>query len=265
LDSDVAVVEKGHGPPVVLVHGALGDHRQWHAISEQLAPQHRVLAVSRRYHWPNPPPSQHALYSYESHRDDLLDLLRSFTDPVHLVGHSYGAGVTLLAALAEPARVRSLALLEPALASVVSGAAPGFEPEVVSRATMVAAIQAFVRARQDERASEALVDWLQGGEGGFNRLPEPVKQRLLANAATIGPTFVSPAPNVTCDQLRHLLVPTLVASGALTRLWFRRVSEAMVACIPGAQAAEIPGCRHMVIVENPEATAALLLPFLLRH
>jgi pimeloyl-ACP methyl ester carboxylesterase len=265
LGSGLTVVENGQGPAVILVHGALGDYRQWLSISERLEPQYRVLAVSRRYHWPNPSPSPDALYSYESHRDDLLELLRSFADPVHLVGHSYGAGVALLAALGEPARVRSLTLIEPAIASVVSAAAPGFEPEVVSRAAMVAAVQAFVRARQDERGAEALFDWLQGGEAGFKKLPEPVKEGLLANAATVGPTFSSPAPHVTCDQLRSLGVPTLVANGALTRVWYRLVGEAIGDCTAGAQVAEIPGGRHMVIVENPAATAALLLSFLLRY
>jgi non-heme chloroperoxidase len=265
LGSGLTVVENGHGPTVVLVHGALGDCRQWRSVSEQLESQCRVLAVSRRYHWPNSPPSHVSSYAYEGHRDDLLELLRSSTDPVHLVGHSYGAGVVLLAAMKEPVLVRSLTLVEPALGSIVSVGTPGFEPEAASRSAMIASVQSFVRARQDDRAATVLFDWLQGGPGGFAALAGPVRDGLLANSATTGPTFAVAAPNVTCDQLNALRVPTLVLNGALTRPWYRLVGEAVRACIPGAEGGTIPGGRHMVIVENPEAMAEVLIGFLSRH
>jgi pimeloyl-ACP methyl ester carboxylesterase len=97
-ETGLRAVVSGHGAHVVLVHGSLGDHRQWAAIGARLAARHRVVALSRRHHWPNEPPAADAVYSYESHRDDLVAYLRQFPDPVHLVGHSYGAGIALLAA-----------------------------------------------------------------------------------------------------------------------------------------------------------------------
>jgi pimeloyl-ACP methyl ester carboxylesterase len=260
-------VRRGHGPDVVLVHGALGDYRQWNPIGDRLEPGYRVFLVSRRFHYPNEPPFPNEVYTYELHRDDLLKSMRSWPlpEPAHLVGHSWGAGVTLLTALKEPSAVRSLTLIEPALGSVVSPATPGFEPEAASRGEMVAAVQTFVRARQDDRAAEVLFDWLQGGTGGFAALAGPVKDGLLTNVATIGPTFAFAPPAVTCDQLQALRVPTLVLNGALTRNWFRLIGEAFKACIPGAEAGIIPGARHMTIVENPEATADLVIDFLSRH
>jgi pimeloyl-ACP methyl ester carboxylesterase len=249
------------------VHGALGDARQWAPIGDRLASHFTVLSVSRRFHHPNAPPHPNAVYTYELHRDDLLQSLESSIGPkpAHLVGHSWGAGVALLATLQAPSAVRSLTLIEPALGSVVSPAAPGFEPEAASRREMVAATQTFVRARQDDRAAEVLFDWLQGGVGGFAALAGPVKDGLLDNAATIGPTFAVAPPDLTCAQLQALRVPTLVLTGALTRVWFKLIGEACKACIPGAEAGIIPGARHMTIVENPEATASLLLEFLSRH
>jgi pimeloyl-ACP methyl ester carboxylesterase len=126
-------------------------------------------------------------------------------------------------------------------------------------------VQSFVRARQDDRAAEVLFNWLHGEAGGFAALARPIKEGLLANAATTGPTFAAAPPNVTCDQLKALRIPTLVLNGALTRPWYRLVGEAVRACIPGAEGGTIPGGRHMLIVENPEATADVLLGFLSRH
>lgn len=48
-ESGLALSVRGRGPDVVLVHGSLGDYRQWNAIAERLEPNYRVInAVSRR-------------------------------------------------------------------------------------------------------------------------------------------------------------------------------------------------------------------------
>src|SRR5882762_740528 len=49
-------VDLGSGPPVILVHGSMSDYREWSPQMEALAKHHRVIAYSRRYHWPNSPP-----------------------------------------------------------------------------------------------------------------------------------------------------------------------------------------------------------------
>ena len=109
------------------------------------------------------------------------------------------------------------------------------------------------------------MDWVQGGADGFQNLPDFVQEHLLANARTIGPTFSHAAPEVKCDALKSLSVPTLVVRGERTRMWFRLISEGVAACIPGAESAAVPAAGHMVIVERPQETAETVLPFLLRH
>ena len=76
-ESGLALSVRGRGPDVVLVHGSLGDYRQWSAIGEQLEPNYRVIAVSRRYHWPNPPPHSDINYTYDAHSADLQLLLHA--------------------------------------------------------------------------------------------------------------------------------------------------------------------------------------------
>ena len=43
----------GSGPDVVLVHGSVGDYRQWEPIAGELRGEYRVTALSRRFHWPH--------------------------------------------------------------------------------------------------------------------------------------------------------------------------------------------------------------------
>lgn len=258
-------VTRGQGADVVLVHGALGDYRQWTDIGHGLAERFRVTAISRRYHWPNPAPPSGAGYTYEAQRDDLLAFLATFARPVHLVGHSYGAGIVLLAALAEPPRARSLVLIEPSFGSLLDVNDAALQPELASRKALLDTTQRLSGAGDDEAASIALIDWLQESDRGFDSLAEPVRAGLLANAATVGPTFAVAAPPVTCEALGALGVPALLLHGARTRLFFRRVAERAAACLPQARLAEIPDCGHMSIVENPAAVASRIRDFIVQN
>jgi pimeloyl-ACP methyl ester carboxylesterase len=261
----LALTARGRGPDVVLVHGALGDYRQWEPIGRALSRGYRVIAVRRRFHWPNPRPAGGVDYTFEAQSADLDALLQSLGRPAHLVGHSYGAGVALLTALRHPELVRSLILVEPPFGSLVAPSAPGFASELASRDSMLAAVRASVQAGAAERAAEALIDWVQGGPGGFRRLPRAIQEGLRTNAVTLGPTYAAPAPVVTCRQLRALRLPVLILRGQQTRPWYRIIAEAAADCIPGAEAAVIPAARHMAIVENPSGSAGLVARFIARH
>src|SRR6516165_3231168 len=49
---DMAYLEVGEGPPLVCVHGTLGDFRTWHAVLGPLSKRRRVIAVSLRHFFP---------------------------------------------------------------------------------------------------------------------------------------------------------------------------------------------------------------------
>jgi len=259
---ELPTVSQGSGPDVVLVHGALGDRRQWDPIAAALATGFRTHAVSRRHHWPGPMPAAGERYTYELHRDDVLALLERLPGPAHLVGHSYGAGVVLLAALQAPERVRSLTLIEPAFGSLLPEAGAGLAEEKSTRVAALGQVRALVDAEKHLEAAEVFIDWVQGGSGGFARLPASVRQGLHDNARTLGPTIAGSQPDVSPASLRGLRMPSLVVTGEQTRGFYRLIGEVSAAGIPGARFVKLPGCGHMTIVEAPEAMAALLGGFL---
>jgi pimeloyl-ACP methyl ester carboxylesterase len=258
----LTAVIAGEGPPIVLVHGSLGDYRQWMTIAERLQGGRRVISVSRRYHWPNPPAAAGAPYTYDAHVADLVDYLRTIGGRLDLAGHSYGAGIVLLAALREPVLIRRLILVEPPFGSLLPDGAAGLDDEMADRTAMMAALQQLTREGRDEEASRMLIDWTQGGPGGFAKLPEDAQAALLQNAATVGPTFSAAPPQVDCAALGALPMPTLVLNGEWTRPFYRVVGERAAACIPHATRAIIPRAGHMTIVERPEETATLMLEWL---
>jgi pimeloyl-ACP methyl ester carboxylesterase len=257
MSVDLHAVVRGRGPDVVLVHGALGDCRQWDDIATALADRYRVHAISRRHHWPAEMPAADAPYTYEIHRDDVIGYLSHLDGPAHLVGHSYGAGIVLMAALAAAQPLRTLTAIEPAFGSLLP-ADDGLAEERVDRIAGLAAVKALSEAGQDAAAVEGFIDWVQGGPGGFATLPASVQSALRQNARTLPPMMAAPQPDVTAGALAALAVPTVVVNGEHTRPWYRVIGEATAAAIPGARLERLAGCRHMTIVERPGDAAALL-------
>lgn len=113
----LAVQVSGPGPmTLVLGHGFGGDQRVWDAVlaSGGWASGLRVVRFDHAGCGRSMPGSwsldRHA--RLEGYRDDLLELLDALgPEPVVYVGHSFGASVGLLAAVAQPARFRHLVLL----------------------------------------------------------------------------------------------------------------------------------------------------------
>jgi len=260
-ESGLYLTVRGQGPVVVFVHGALGDYRQWGEISETLSANYLVIGVSRRHHWPNPMPTRDASYTYESNWADLQLLLDAIGHPVHLVGHSYGAGVVLLAALRSPSSVRSLALIEPAVGSLLAGITQP-AAEQASRESMVEAVKSLAQAGKDGEAAETLIGWTQANTGGFGALPQAVRDWIFENEKTVGPMNAGPPPIVTATELRNLHIPVLLMRGERSRTWYRLIGDVVIENVPGAEASTIASAGHMLIVEKPVETAAALAGFL---
>jgi hypothetical protein len=96
-----AYVDLGSGPTVVLIHGSISDYREWSKQMEALAKHHRVIAYSRRYHWPNSPPGEDTDATVPRQVEDLVAIINSLgLAPTHIVGHSYGYSRTVPCAAA---------------------------------------------------------------------------------------------------------------------------------------------------------------------
>jgi pimeloyl-ACP methyl ester carboxylesterase len=105
----------GDGDPAVLVHGSFGWGEETWRAQRPLANSYRLQLVDRRGFGGSPADGR---VDFERDADDVADLL---ADGAHLVGHSYGAVVSLLAAARNPHAVGSLTLIEPPALALVRG------------------------------------------------------------------------------------------------------------------------------------------------
>jgi pimeloyl-ACP methyl ester carboxylesterase len=113
--SGVNVTVWGDGEPAVLVHGSFGWGEETFGEQGPLAERYRLLLVDRRGFGGSP---ANGRVDFERDADDVVELLG---DGAHLVGHSYGGVVSLLAAGRRPEAVRSLLLIEPPAFGIARG------------------------------------------------------------------------------------------------------------------------------------------------
>lgn len=96
-------LESGSGIPVVLIHGGLGDYREWNSQIGRISNHYRVIAYSRRYNYPNDNTDILRDHSAIVEARDLAGLLDALKlERVHVVGYSYGALTALFFATEHP-------------------------------------------------------------------------------------------------------------------------------------------------------------------
>lgn len=105
----------GSGPRLVLVHGSVAPGWATWARQRPLAERFTLVVPVRGGYPPNPPL---AAIDFEQQADELAALL---VPGDHVVAHSYGAVVALLAAARRPDALRSLVVVEPAAFAVARG------------------------------------------------------------------------------------------------------------------------------------------------
>jgi len=244
------------GEPLLAIHGVTGHGRRFAAFAPTALPDRRVLAVDLRGHgrsgWEPP-------WSLASHLADLRETLdaEGITEPVDVMGHSFGGLLALALLAASPERVRRLVLLDPAIALPASYCAEraheavsltGWESLAHALAEREAAVAPLARRFIPAEIAEHVV---QGADGRF-------RARFLPEAAvTAWSEMAAPAPLPATGR------PTLI----LRALHDDYVQDATL-LRPLAAALghdlDVVGleCSHMIYWEAPDEAAEAIERFL---
>jgi pimeloyl-ACP methyl ester carboxylesterase len=275
-DRPVNVIELGHGPPLLFVHGLSGSWPNW---LEQLpvfagdrsdgrSPSggHRVIAVDLPGFGHSPMPAEPiSITGYARTLDALLDTLDVAAAAV--VGHSMGGFVAAEFAINFPQRVERLVLVSPAGLSTYG------DPR---------GLRELSRVRRMERPIAAVVGWsathadilarrprLRYTSLGLvarhpSRLPAPLVAEQIRGAGK--PGFVQALQANLDYDFRHRLpeiaCPTLIVWGDSDRVITMRDADAYAELIPNSRSVVLPDTGHMLQVERPSAFNALLEEFL---
>jgi pimeloyl-ACP methyl ester carboxylesterase len=214
-------------PRVLLVHGSVVNGDATWAAQRPLAERFELVVPNRRGFPPGP--------DVESvDFEDEAVWLDSFLEPgAHLVGHSYGGVIALLAAARRPELVRSLTVVEPPALAVARGnpAADAF----AARSTSL-----WENGPHEPEA------FLRGFLAAVNAPPPrgELSPALLQGARTLMVERYPWTAEIPLDELAATPFPKLVVSGAHSEP-FDAVCDVLEARL-GAERAVLPGAGHAV-------------------
>jgi pimeloyl-ACP methyl ester carboxylesterase len=99
------------GPPLIILHGLLGAHGNWHTLSRTRFSEHsHVFAVDQRNHGESPHRDR---FDYDAMAEDARDFIREHTGgSATLLGHSMGGKTAMQTALRFPDMVDRLIVVD---------------------------------------------------------------------------------------------------------------------------------------------------------
>ena len=267
--------KSGQGEPVVFSHGIPTDHRAWAAQVEAFSKSYSTYSYSRRYAYPNKRDGDLSDSTVEANAGDLKGLIEKLgIAPVHLVGHSYGGFVAAYMAAQHPELVRSLVLVEPAIATLLVED-PNSSGQMFSLLIGHPGVALSARRFQSgslgpslkaldagnlEKAVRLNVDGIQNRVGAFSELSQPLQKMMLDNARTVAELRTRLPPFKA--EARKIARRALVVNGQESAVWLQRIGELASKTIPHATWTTVSKSRHFPHVENPSEFNSEVLKFL---
>ncbi len=225
---------------MTFLHGFALDGRMWSAEAVSLESTHRTLVVDLPGFGPNGALCAGAPCA----ADAVLEVLDARgIERTHLVGHSFGGAVAVDFALAFPARVLTLTLVDALLLGWPAG---------------IVAWRRCAELAREGKLAEARRAWLGDPLFETSRRSPRVVHELKAMVDDYGCGHwsgrVSPRWRVEepAARLREIAAPALVVVGALDTPNFRAMATAH-AKLPNAHAVAIPDAGHVCPLESPSA------------
>lgn len=254
---------------IVFSHANGFNGRTYRSILQPLAGAGnlRILAVDLRGHGASTLPAVvEGRDGWAEFRDDLEALLAAAcTAPVVLAGHSMGGTASLLAAAAEPARVRALALFDPV---AVPQAQQG-DAAAMGGSTLV---QGALRRRATFPSHRAAVEAYMG-RGGFRTWSEAQVSDYVAagfSAAADGQVTLTCRPEWEASNFRshnydawrafaETRCPIRILCAAQGSTFRTEGQELALAALGDRVTVEtIPGTSHFLPMERPDLVRAAL-------
>jgi pimeloyl-ACP methyl ester carboxylesterase len=229
--------------PVVLLHGAGGNHLYWPSEVRRL-PGFRIFAPDLPGHGKSAGRGQQSIESYAQLIVDWLEALGLHR--AAFVGHSMGGGIALELALHHSEHVLGLGLIGTGARLKVS---PEILAEAASPTTFHRAVEIVAGAFFSPSADPNLVATAAA------RLAE------IRSSVFYGDFLACDGFDVS-GEIAQIRQPALVLCGAEDRLTSPRYSEFLANQIPNAQLVVLAQAGHMVMLEQPQAVAAALAKFL---
>jgi pimeloyl-ACP methyl ester carboxylesterase len=235
--------EAADGLPLVLIHGAGGNHLSWPPGLRRM-PGKRVIALDLPGHGKSAGSGLTSIQGYAEALDRWLEGIG--LGSVVLAGHSMGGAIALWSALEHPGRVAALVLIG-------TGARMRVHPELLKNSQDEASFQ---------RAVTLVTEWSYSGQA-----PQSLVRLASQRLAEVPPQVLH-ADFLACDgfdvlgYLEQVRQPALVVCGEADRMTPLKYARYLANGLPAARLVVIQGVGHMAMLEKPQEVAAAVGSFL---
>lgn len=225
----------GHGSPVILLHGGMGNSNYWGLQIPALAQHYQVIVLDSRGHGRSTRNSRPVTYHLMA--SDVLNVMDALhVSKAALVGWSDGGIIGLDLAINHPERLTKL---------FAFGA------------------NSDTSGTKDVDKDPLFKDYFDRCEREYQNLsPTPAEYKeFLAQMQTMWDA----EPRFSDEQLRSINVPTWIVDGDRDELIKREDTDRMASLIPEAGELILPQVSHFALLQNPAQFNDALLHFLSRH
>jgi pimeloyl-ACP methyl ester carboxylesterase len=220
---DIYYTVQGEGPPLILIHGGLGNADYWENQIPALAEEYTVIAMDSRGHGRST--FDDTPIGYDLMMSDVIGLMDYLEiDKADILGWSDGGIIGLDMAINHPERVNKI---------IAYGA--NYDPSAV---------------REDIEENETFNAYVEKAIEDYQALsPEP--EKMDAFFENIGNMWAT-EPNFTPAQLRAITTPILILDGEADEAIKTEHTREMASLIPTAELALIPDTGHFAVWERPD-------------
>ena len=258
------IIEKGEGPPIVMIHGLGGNlHNFTYALVDRLAADHRVIAVDRPGSgWSTRDSDEQARLPQQARMIAEMMAAEGLERPL-VVGHSLGGAIALALAVNHSDQVGALALISPlasapdAPADVFKGLAiadPGLRTLVAHTVAVPLSIRNGEKTLAVVFGPDAAPDDFRTRGGGLLGL----RPRAFYATST---DFNAIGQDLDALQARYgeIAVPAGVVYGTEDKLLDAETQiAALRAALPAIEVETVTGHGHMPLIVLPDETEAFV-------
>ena len=255
MDETPFVRAAGCGETVICLHSSASSGSQWRSLMDRLSTRWRVLSPDLHGYGKSARAEGLAGLSLDDELRWLTPVFEQAGEQFHVVGHSYGGLLALLATLRLPSRVRSLVVYEPAAWSIAVDADPSHPGareidglrsgtiELVEAGQLAAAAENFIRYWAGSRVWEAMPE---------DRKGTAAQAMVKVRGEFIAEILAHDAGQSTSGAFSAVAQPVLYLTGSESPLPARRVAEVLAPAFVNGRRVDLAGLGHMGPVTHPD-------------
>jgi pimeloyl-ACP methyl ester carboxylesterase len=256
----IYAASEGAGPPIVLVHAAIADHRSWDSMVPGLVDAgHRVVRLDYRGY------GESTTDDVEfSNRADIVAVLDSFRiGRAALVGNSRGGGIAMDTAIEFPDRVVAVV----GVGASLSGYYEELTPAEMVLFGQAQSIMSAPEPDPDAITNLAITLWVDGPGQSAERVDPAIREAVRVMCRPLNePGRVRgqsiPLEPAADERIGDLRCPVLAVAGELDVSSILGTARHLAQKAPNARAEIWPDVAHMIGMEVPDRLNELIIDFL---